>query len=145
MTPPAALKSSPDQLPDTAPFKVAIIGAGSVGFTKTLISDLLKVPEFAAVEFALTDINQHNLDMIRQIIDTDPNFIFAKDYEGRFTLVNRAVADCYGTSVEHLLGRTDADFNTKSPRLTECSNTWRRTYSRYVSPDTASTTSASTM
>ena len=52
----------------SAPFKVAIIGAGSVGFTKTLISDLLKVPEFAAVEFALTDINQHNLDMITQII-----------------------------------------------------------------------------
>lgn len=49
-------------------FKVAIIGAGSVGFTKTLVSDLLKVPEFAAVEFALTDINAHNLDMIRQII-----------------------------------------------------------------------------
>lgn len=49
-------------------FKVAIIGAGSVGFTKTLISDLLKVPEFASVEFALTDINPHNLDMIRQII-----------------------------------------------------------------------------
>ena len=51
-----------------APFKVAIIGAGSVGFTKTLISDLLKVPEFEAVEFALTDINQHNLDMIAEII-----------------------------------------------------------------------------
>src|SRR6185295_13305942 len=49
-------------------FKVAIIGAGSVGFTKTLISDLLKVPEFAGVEFALTDINPHNLEMIRQII-----------------------------------------------------------------------------
>lgn len=52
-----------------APFKVTIIGAGSVGFTKTLISDLLKVPEFAACEFALTDINPHNLDMIRQIIE----------------------------------------------------------------------------
>ncbi|HEY4200935.1 MAG TPA: alpha-glucosidase/alpha-galactosidase [Devosiaceae bacterium] len=50
-------------------FKVAIIGAGSVGFTKTLISDLLKVPEFADVEFALTDLNAHNLDMIKQIID----------------------------------------------------------------------------
>jgi alpha-galactosidase len=49
-------------------FKVAIIGAGSVGFTKTLISDLLKVPEFADVEFALTDINPHNLDMVHQII-----------------------------------------------------------------------------
>src|SRR5688572_25963088 len=54
----------------TAPFKVAIIGAGSVGFTKTLISDLLKVPEFEAVEFALTDINQHNLEMIAEIIES---------------------------------------------------------------------------
>jgi len=54
----------------SAPFKVAIIGAGSVGFTKTLISDILKVPEFTACEFALTDINQHNLDMVRQIIET---------------------------------------------------------------------------
>src|SRR3954464_15945100 len=50
-------------------FKVAIIGAGSVGFTKTLISDLLKVPEFVGCEFALTDINQHNLDMVREIIE----------------------------------------------------------------------------
>jgi alpha-galactosidase len=49
-------------------FKIAIIGAGSVGFTKKLIQDLLKVPEFEEVEFALTDINAHNLDMIAQII-----------------------------------------------------------------------------
>jgi alpha-galactosidase len=52
----------------TSPFKVAIIGAGSVGFTKTLVSDILKVPEFAGIEIALTDINQHNLDMIAEII-----------------------------------------------------------------------------
>lgn len=50
-------------------FKICIIGAGSVGFTKKLISDILKVPEFEEVEFALTDINAHNLDMIRQIIE----------------------------------------------------------------------------
>lgn len=49
-------------------FKIAIIGAGSVGFTKKLISDLLKVPEFEEVEFALTDLNDHNLQMIAQII-----------------------------------------------------------------------------
>ena len=49
-------------------FKIAIIGAGSVGFTKKLVSDLLKVSEFEGVEFALTDINEHNLDMIAQII-----------------------------------------------------------------------------
>jgi len=51
-------------------FKIAIIGAGSVGFTKRLVSDILCVPEFADIEIALTDISQHNLDMIRQIIET---------------------------------------------------------------------------
>ncbi|MGJ8585386.1 MAG: alpha-glucosidase/alpha-galactosidase [Marinosulfonomonas sp.] len=50
-------------------FKIAIIGAGSLGFTQRLISDLLRVPEFAEVEFALTDISQHNLDAIRQVIE----------------------------------------------------------------------------
>ena len=50
-------------------FKIAIIGAGSVGFTRKLCSDILKVPEFEDIEIALTDINAHNLDLIRQIID----------------------------------------------------------------------------
>ena len=49
-------------------FKICIIGAGSVGFTKKLCSDILKVPEFEDVEIALTDINAHNLDMVEQII-----------------------------------------------------------------------------
>ena len=48
---------------------------------------------------------------LRQVIDINPNFIFAKDREGRFTLVNQAVADAYGTTVEDLIGKTDADFN----------------------------------
>ncbi|HSQ75595.1 MAG TPA: histidine kinase dimerization/phosphoacceptor domain -containing protein [Bacteroidota bacterium] len=45
----------------------------------------------------------------RQIIDLVPHFIFAKDVEGRFVVVNEAVAKAYGTTVEQLLGRTDAD------------------------------------
>lgn len=48
---------------------------------------------------------------LRQVIDTDPNFVFAKDREGRFTLANKAVADAYGTTVENLIGKSDADFN----------------------------------
>jgi two-component system, LuxR family, sensor kinase FixL len=48
---------------------------------------------------------------LRQVIDTDPNFIFAKDREGRFTLANQAVADAYGTTVDDLVGKTDSDFN----------------------------------
>ena len=49
---------------------------------------------------------------LRQIIDLNPNFVFAKDREGRFTLVNQAIAEAYGTTVEELLGKTDADFNS---------------------------------
>lgn len=48
---------------------------------------------------------------LRQVIDADPNFIFAKDREGRFTMANRAVAECYGTTVENLIGQSDGDFN----------------------------------
>ena len=49
---------------------------------------------------------------LRQVIDVNPNFIFAKDREGRFTLANQALADAYGVSVDDLIGRTDADFNS---------------------------------
>ncbi len=48
---------------------------------------------------------------LRQVIDLNPSFVFAKDEDGRFILVNKAIADAYGTSVEGLLGKTDADFN----------------------------------
>ncbi len=48
---------------------------------------------------------------LRQVIDISPNFIFAKDREGRFALVNQAVAAAYGATVEDLIGKTDADFN----------------------------------
>lgn len=49
--------------------------------------------------------------LLRQVIDGSPNFIFAKDCEGRFTMANKAVADSYGTTVDELIGQTDADFN----------------------------------
>jgi PAS domain S-box-containing protein len=54
---------------------------------------------------------------LRQVIDLNPNFIFAKDREGCFTLVNQAVAEAYGTSVEDMLGKTDADFNQNTEEV----------------------------
>lgn len=52
-------------------FKVAFIGAGSIGFTRKLLQDLLSVPEFHSIEVAFTDINQHNLDMVTQLCQRD--------------------------------------------------------------------------
>lgn len=56
-------------------------------------------------------------DFLRRVLDISPSFIFAKDRQGRFTLVNQAVADAYGTTVEDLLGRTDADFNPNAEEV----------------------------
>jgi PAS domain S-box-containing protein len=60
---------------------------------------------------AFSDEIERQRAFLRQIIDLDRNFIFAKDRQGRFVLVNQAVADAYGTTVEELTGKTDADFN----------------------------------
>jgi alpha-galactosidase len=52
-------------------FKIAFIGAGSIGFTRKLLCDLLSVPEFKAVEIAFMDISQRNLDMVTQLAQRD--------------------------------------------------------------------------
>jgi len=49
--------------------------------------------------------------LLRTVIDTDPNLIFLKDADGRYLLANRAMADYYRTTVEHLVGKTDVDFH----------------------------------
>jgi len=54
---------------------------------------------------------------LRRVIDVDANCIFAKDRLGRFTLVNQAVAEIYGTTVENLVGKTDADFNSDADQV----------------------------
>jgi len=66
---------------------------------------------------------QHDLqvqrDFLRLVIDTIPSLIFVKDWEGRFRLANRATAELYGTTVDHLVGKTDADFHRASGDLEE--------------------------
>ncbi|HEY9598235.1 MAG TPA: ATP-binding protein, partial [Cyanophyceae cyanobacterium] len=59
--------------------------------------------------------------VLHQVIDLVPHFIFAKDQQGRFILVNQAVADAYGVSVEKLLGKTAEDF---APDTLEAQAAW---------------------
>ena len=51
--------------------KVAVIGAGSIGFTRRLMGDILMVPEFQDTEFAFHDLNRNNLDMISKLAKRD--------------------------------------------------------------------------
>ena len=55
-------------------FRVAIVGAGSIGFTRRLVRDFLSVPEFDHIEFAFQDISQRNLDMVTQLCQRDIEF-----------------------------------------------------------------------
>ena len=47
--------------------RIAFIGAGSVGFTRKLMKDVLTVPELQDTEFAFHDIDEHNLSMVAQL------------------------------------------------------------------------------
>jgi len=51
--------------------KVAMIGAGSIGFTRRLMHDILAVPELADTTFAFTDIAERNLDMVTHLCRRD--------------------------------------------------------------------------
>jgi diguanylate cyclase (GGDEF)-like protein/PAS domain S-box-containing protein len=47
---------------------------------------------------------------LREILDLLPHPIYLKDPEGRFVVVNQALADIYGTSVQALVGRREEEF-----------------------------------
>ncbi len=56
---------------------------------------------------------------LRKIIDLVPHMIFAKDKTGRFILVNQAMADAYGTTIEALTGARHEDFHRSKDELDE--------------------------
>ena len=51
--------------------KFSFIGAGSVGFTRKMVADILTVPELRDCEISLMDIDEKNLDMIYRVLDRD--------------------------------------------------------------------------
>jgi PAS domain S-box-containing protein len=48
--------------------------------------------------------------LLRTLVDLAPDFIFVKDTESRYLLVNASLAAGYGQKPGRMLGRTDADF-----------------------------------
>ena len=56
---------------DDMAFKVTFIGAGSIAFTREILSGILSVKEFADIRVCFHDINQKNLDMVTQLCQRD--------------------------------------------------------------------------
>jgi PAS domain S-box-containing protein/putative nucleotidyltransferase with HDIG domain len=61
------------------------------------------------------EIAQQELDQqsrfLRQVLDTNPNLIFARDRNGKYTLINEAAARFEGLTVDDILGKTDNELN----------------------------------
>ena len=56
-------------------------------------------------------------EFLEDVINANPNPVFVKDHEGRFTLVNAAMAALYGVTVAAVIGKTDKDFNGKQEEV----------------------------
>ncbi len=70
--------------------KIAFLGAGSFGFTRGLVRDILTFPALADAEIALMDIDQERLDFIKSAVD---KIVEAGKYPAKVTATtNRAEA-----------------------------------------------------
>jgi len=58
-------------------------------------------------------------EFLRNVIDTDPNFIFVKDREDRFVLANQAMADLCETSVDYMVGKNVSAFNPNQDEVNQ--------------------------
>jgi PAS domain S-box-containing protein len=54
---------------------------------------------------------------LRQIVDLVPHMIFVKDWNGRFLLANKTVAEAYGTTVEKLTGTRHSEHHANQDEL----------------------------
>jgi len=53
---------------------------------------------------------KHERQLLRTLIDLAPDFIFVKDKESRYLVVNESLANCYHRRPAEMLHHTDADF-----------------------------------
>ncbi len=56
-------------------------------------------------------------EFLRTVVDTVPGFVFVKDWDSRFLLANRALAEAYGTTTEDIVGKADIDFNPNAEEI----------------------------
>ncbi len=74
-----------------------------------VITDMTDRMHQEAERNRLTSEVQKNADLLRTVIDSTPDWIFAKDRSFRYILANKGFADGIGKSVNDILGKTDVE------------------------------------
>lgn len=105
------------------PIQVAGQHFGHIFFADMECEREWKTPNIEMLEAASSMIGTHlanqeaqeelrqNQYFLRQVIDLNPEFVFAKDRNGRYTLVNQAFATRYQLTPSDFVGKTDAELN----------------------------------
>ncbi|MCX6164421.1 MAG: PAS domain S-box protein, partial [Ignavibacteriae bacterium] len=60
--------------------------------------------------------NSHR-KQLRAVLDTVPSYIFAKDYDGKFLMVNKSLSDLFGVSPEEVVGKSDVDYGASKEQI----------------------------
>jgi PAS domain S-box-containing protein len=102
---------------DISSLAVAAIVISTFTVLGLAITTSLLGRRFSAYAAALQATEEQHRRFLRQVIDTNPQLVFVKDWDGKFVLVNKAVGELYGTTVESLLGKCDADFNSNKEEV----------------------------
>lgn len=55
--------------------------------------------------------------LLRTVIDENPSIILMKDWDGKFLIGNKALANLYGTTPEELVGKDDSAFNPNADQV----------------------------
>ena len=87
--------------------KITFIGAGSFGFTRKLVKDILTFPSLAGAEIALMDIDAERLDFAKRAVQ---RIVTAGEYPARVTATMDRVEALRGADyvvVTILIGSTD--------------------------------------
>ena len=79
----------------------------------------LPVERLSEPDRQLAEAQLKQQDFLRMVIDTDPNQIFVKDGEGRYLLVNKALANFHNLTVEEVLGKKIDDFFSDTDRVAD--------------------------
>ncbi len=86
------------------------------------LGSVLDITERKRMEEAL----RVNEALLRNVIDADPSCIFLKDEDGKFFLVNEAMARLHDTTPEAMVGKTDRDYIDASVTTSQEVENFRR-------------------